>query len=56
MAELDNIQQLLVLNWQRKYYQLSNVLINSLVGLTVSDTLTVLAEARKDKLWQKNIT
>lgn len=56
MAELDNIQQLLVNNWQRKYYQLSEALINSLVGLTVADTLEILAIARKEKIWLKNIT
>lgn len=49
MKELDTIQQKLVTNWQRKYYQLSEVLINSLVGLDVVDTLTVLAHARKEK-------
>lgn len=47
MQELDRIQQLLVNNWQRKYYRLSDVLVASLVGLTVSDTLTVLAKIRK---------
>ena len=49
MKELDTIQQKLVTNWQRKYYQLSEVLINSLVGLDVADTLTVLAHARKEE-------
>lgn len=56
MKELDSTQQLLVGNWQRKYYQLSDVLINSLVGLTIADTLTVLATARKERTWSKNIT
>lgn len=56
MTELDNTQQLLVANWQRKHYQLSDVLINSLVGLTVIDTLVILAKARKDKAWLDNIT
>lgn len=56
MTELDSTQQLLVANWQRKYYQLSDVLINSLVGLTVIDTLAILARARKDKAWLNNIT
>ncbi|WP_449454576.1 hypothetical protein [Streptococcus suis] len=56
MKELDSTQQLLVANWQRKYYQLSDILINSLVGLTVIDTLDILAKARKDKAWLKNIT
>lgn len=51
MTELDSTQQLLVANWQRKYYQLSDVLINSLVGLTVIDTLAILARARKETLW-----
>lgn len=55
MKELNSTQQLLVNNWQRKYYQLSDVLINSLVGLTIVDTLTVLAKARKEKLWLRNI-
>ncbi|HFI0592990.1 TPA: hypothetical protein ACGO71_000547 [Streptococcus suis] len=55
MKELDSTQQLLVANWQRKYYQLSDVLIDSLVGLTIVDTLAILAIARKDKTWQKNI-
>lgn len=49
MKELDTIQQKLVTNWQRKYYQLSEVLINSLVGLDVVDTLTVLVHARKEE-------
>ncbi len=49
MKELDTIQQKLVTNWQRKYYQLSEILINSLVGLDVVDTLTVLAHARKEE-------
>ncbi|HEL1741326.1 TPA: hypothetical protein TXT54_001963 [Streptococcus suis] len=56
MKELDSTQQLLVSNWKRKYYQLSEVLINSLVGLTVVDTLEILAKARKDKAWLNNIT
>ncbi len=55
MKELDSTQQLLVANWQRKYYQLSDVLIDSLVGLTIVDTLAILAIARKEKTWQKNI-
>lgn len=56
MKELNSTQQLLVNNWQRKYYQLSDVLINSLVGLTIADTLTILAIARKEKTWLKSIT
>ncbi|HEM5157614.1 hypothetical protein [Streptococcus suis] len=56
MKELDSTQQLLVANWQRKYYQLSDILINSLVGLTVIDTLDILAKARKERIWLKNIT
>ncbi|HEM2987979.1 TPA: hypothetical protein U1B14_001533 [Streptococcus suis] len=56
MKELDSTQQLLVSNWQRKYYQLSEVLINSLVGLTVVDTLEILAKARKDEAWLNSIT
>lgn len=56
MKDLDRTQQLLVNNWQRKYYQLSEVLINSLVGLTVADTLTILAVARKERSWLKSIT
>lgn len=56
MKELDSTQQLLVGNWQRKYYQLSEVLINSLVGLTIADTLAILAIARKDRSWLKNVT
>ncbi len=55
MKELNSIQQLLVNNWQRKYYPLSETLITSLVGLTIADTLTVLAKARKEKLWLKSI-
>lgn len=47
MTELDSKQQLLVANWQRKFYPLSEVLLNSLVGLSLYDTLTVLAMARK---------
>ncbi|WP_198430537.1 hypothetical protein [Streptococcus agalactiae] len=43
-------------NWQRKYYQLSDALINSLVGLTIADTLAILAIARKDRTWLKSIT
>ena len=35
MNELNSIQQLLVTNWRLKNYQLSDVLINSLIGLTV---------------------
>ena len=49
MYELTTVQQLLVINWQRKYYQLSDVLITSLVGLTVADTLAILAMARKQR-------
>ncbi|QBX24075.1 hypothetical protein Javan174_0009 [Streptococcus phage Javan174] len=56
MTELDSIQQLLVKNWQRKYYQLSEVVINSLVGLELIDTLVILAKARKDRAWLSNIT
>ncbi|BBN21554.1 TPA: hypothetical protein VAO48_000414 [Streptococcus agalactiae] len=56
MKELNSTQQLLVNNWQRKYYQLSDVLLNSLVGLTIADTLEVLAVARKESIWLKNIT
>lgn len=47
MTELDSKQQLLVANWQRKFYPLSEVLLNSLVGLSLYDTLIVLAMARK---------
>lgn len=54
MKELNRIQQLLVNNWQRKYYQLSDVLITSMVGLTIADTLTILAIARKESIWLKN--
>ena len=53
MTELNSTQQLLVTNWQRKYYQLSEVLINSLVGLTIADTLEILAIARKERVWLK---
>lgn len=49
MDELTTVQQLLIINWQRKYYQLSDVLITSLVGLTVADTLAILAMARKQR-------
>lgn len=56
MNELNSTQQLLINNWRRKYYQLSDVLITSLVGLTATDTLNVLAQARKEKLWLKSIT
>ena len=56
MKELNSIQQLLVDNWQRKYYQLSDILINSLVGLTVINTLAILAIARKERKWLKSIT
>ena len=56
MNELNRTQQLLIKNWQAKYYQLSDVLVTSLVGLTVVETLTVLAQARKEKRWLKNIT
>ncbi|WP_275543839.1 hypothetical protein [Streptococcus sp. Marseille-P8640] len=55
MKELNSTQQLLVNNWQRKYYQLSDILINSLVGLTVIDTLAILAIARKERKWLKSI-
>ena len=51
MEELNNVQQLLVNNWQRKYYQLSDVLLTSLLGLPLADTLTILATARKGRLW-----
>ncbi|HEM3871621.1 TPA: hypothetical protein U1U91_000676 [Streptococcus suis] len=47
MNDLDDIQELLLANWQRKFHPLSEVLINSLVGLSLHDTLTVLAMARK---------
>lgn len=56
MTELDRTQRLLVANWQRNYFQLSDALINSLVGLTVIDTLDILAQARKEKIWSKSIT
>ncbi len=56
MTGLDKIQQLLLRNWQKKYYQLSDVLIVSLVGLTIIDTLDILAQARKEKIWSKSIT
>lgn len=55
MNELNNTQQLLINNWQRKYYQLSDALIASLVGLTTVDTLDVLAQARKDETWKKKL-
>lgn len=47
MNDLDDIQELLLANWQQKFHPLSEVLINSLVGLSLYDTLTVLAMARK---------
>lgn len=56
MKELNSTQQLLVNNWQRKNYPLSDILINSLVGLTVIDTLAILAIARKERKWLKSIT
>ena len=56
MKELNSTQQLLVNNWQMKHYQLSEILINSLVGLTVIDTLAILAIARKERKWLKSIT
>lgn len=56
MKELNNTQQQLVNNWQRKYYPLSEILINSLVGLTIVDTLAILAIARKERKWLKSIT
>lgn len=56
MNELNSTQEMLVRNWQQKHYQLSEVLITSLIGLTITDTLNVLAQARKEKLWLKNIT
>jgi hypothetical protein len=56
MNELNSTQEMLVRNWQRKHYQLSEVLITSLIGLTLTDTLNVLAQARKEKLWLKSIT
>ncbi|MDY2776304.1 MAG: hypothetical protein SOV02_07420 [Streptococcus infantarius] len=56
MNELNSTQEMLVRNWQRKNYQLSEVLITSLIGLTLTDTLNVLAQARKEKLWLKSIT
>lgn len=59
MDELTTVQQLLISNWQRKYYQLSDVLITSLVGLTVADTLAILAMARKQRAlnvrWEASI-
>lgn len=56
MKELNSTQQLLVNNWQRKYYPLSEILIDSLVGLTIVDTLAILATARKERKWLKSIT
>lgn len=56
MKELNSTQQLLVDNWQRKHYPLSDILINSLVGLTTIDTLAILAIARKERKWLKSIT
>lgn len=56
MNELNSTQELLVRNWQRKHYQLRDVLITSLIGLTLTDTLNVLAQARKEKLWLKSVT
>ena len=56
MKELNSTQQLLVDNWQRKHYPLSDILINSLVGLTIIDTLAILAIARKERKWLKSIT
>ena len=55
MKEQNSTQQLLVNNWQRQYDQLSDNLINSLVGLTVIDTLAILAIARKERKWLKSI-
>lgn len=56
MKELNSTQQLLVNNWQRKNYPLSEILIDSLVGLTIFDTLAILATARKERKWLKSIT
>ena len=56
MKELNSTQQLLVDNWQRKHHPLSDILINSLVGLTIIDTLAILAIARKERKWLKSIT
>lgn len=48
MAELDNQQRLLVTNWQKKYYRLSEVFIDSLVGLTAWETVLALGNARQE--------
>ncbi|MER0122399.1 hypothetical protein ABQH43_01525 [Streptococcus sp. ZJ100] len=48
MAELDYKQGLLVSNWQKKNYQLSQLVIDSLEGLDVWETVLALGNIRKD--------
>lgn len=49
MNDLDYHQNLLITNWQKKYFVLSQLVLDSLVGLSIIDTLEVLAKFRKEK-------
>ncbi|HEO7922167.1 TPA: hypothetical protein VBN14_001751 [Streptococcus agalactiae] len=50
MNELEHFQKLLVSNWQKRNFKLSNLVIDSLVGLSDIDTLIVLAAVRKGQI------
>lgn len=49
MNDLDFHQNLLITNWQKKYFALSQLVLDSLIGLSIIDTLEVLGKIRKEK-------
>lgn len=50
MNELEHYQRILVTNWQKRNHKLSEIMIDSLVGLTEIDTLIILAAVRKGQI------
>ena len=43
----------LIINWQKKNHQLSQVMLDSLVGLDIWEVLLVLGKLRAGKIWRQ---
>lgn len=45
----------LIANWQKKNYPLSQVMVDSLEGLDVWETVLALGKIRKERRWRKSL-
>lgn len=43
----------LIINWQKKNHQLSQVMLDSLVGLDIWEVLLILGKLRAGKIWRQ---